>query len=197
MSVVLCTTELCAWALAAMLKLEPRAPERLLESYPETASAMAEAADRDPLFSGVSGKKQTVALLVAIADHESSFRQRVEGDHGKSLGLFQIQPPTANRDAEELFSPTISSRVAIELVRQSMRICRDRPLEERLSWYAGGGPTCPDHPRALVASRQMFSLAKRVLALNGNGDTMKSVRLAPSSSPRTRDALIRIEKNTR
>lgn len=40
----------------------------------------------------VSSSKQELKTLVAIARVESNFRNRVVGDGGKSVGMFQIQP---------------------------------------------------------------------------------------------------------
>lgn len=47
-------------------------------------------AERGPLFKGEDGERRTVALLVAVAFRESTFRVDAVGDHGRSMCAFQI-----------------------------------------------------------------------------------------------------------
>lgn len=47
-------------------------------------------AERGPLFKGEDGERRTVALLVAVAFRESTFKADAIGDHGRSVCAFQI-----------------------------------------------------------------------------------------------------------
>lgn len=156
---------LAAWVLSAMHALVPRAP--WLDSYPSTALAIAAASESAPLFAGDAGPRRTAALLLAVARHESSFDPAALGDRGASVGLFQVNPSTAEKSRAELLDPASAAPVAAELLRRSMRACAARPLPERLSWYAGGGPSCPATPGALRASREMMSIAAAVFGGKG------------------------------
>lgn len=161
-------SDLSSWVLAAMTTLQPPSTTtpRIAASYAETAEAVAQAAEEAPLFDGPNGTRETAALLLGIALHESNFRPWIKGDHDRSHGLFQVQPPTIRGlggDGDDLLSPKPAARAAVIVARASMRSCRSRPLEERLSWFAGGGPECPNNQEALGDSRAMFAIARRVL----------------------------------
>jgi len=124
-----------AWILALMLLVQPRAPWRA--SYEATAAAIAQVVEEsEPLFQGPLGRPRTAALLVSLAWFESTLKPDAMGDHGQAHGLYQVH------GHGELVDPLEATRVALELVRQSFRACRARPLEERLAWYAGGGYDC-------------------------------------------------------
>lgn len=76
-----------AFVLACMLSLAGGDPARLLA----LAGAIdATVAARGPIFQGADGARRTVALLVAIAWRESSFRVDAVGDHGRSVCAYQI-----------------------------------------------------------------------------------------------------------
>lgn len=66
------------------------------------------------------------ALLKAVCDVESSWRSRVVGDHGRSIGLCQVRVDTAKtflpkvrptRLRQALFNPTVNLTVAAKLLR--------------------------------------------------------------------------------
>jgi len=134
----------------------------------EVSEAIAQASNQDPLFpSREDGCFRTAAILVAIAWHESRFQPSVVGDNGKSFGLYQIQPPTANAlgrpiTTNMLTNPRDASFVAVDLVRQSMTHCASRPWEERLSWYVSSRG-CPDHPTIVKKSFSRMLLADKIV----------------------------------
>jgi Transglycosylase SLT domain len=155
-------TPLALWALSIMVYLQPAAP--WLDSYPTTATALAYAAEDAPLFKGPHGTEQTVALLLSIAWFESRFDPSARGDHGASLGLFQIAPGTAGSFVakDDLLDPALAARTALRLVRQSFAICQERPQDERLAWYTHGGPDCS--PLGVSTSRNRMLKAAWLFA---------------------------------
>lgn len=145
------TTPLAALALAMMLRAQPSAP--WADTYPSTAKAVAEAAHASPVFAGGDGEQRTVALLVSMAWFESTFNPAAVGDNGRSVCLFQIHETNwkwLGVTREALQDVRVCARTAVRMVHQSFRVCRARPLEERLGWYAAGGPDCT---RGLSPSR--------------------------------------------
>lgn len=152
---------LVSWCLAIMAVLVPKAP--WTDSYPREAEAFVTAAERDPLFKGPRGVERTIDYELSVASFESVFDPSAKGDRGASLGLFQITPATAKPYqgqahalravwgdtfdpwrpvSEELLEPEGAAPLAIRLMRVSFWICRDRPRDERLGWYAAGGFGC-------------------------------------------------------
>jgi hypothetical protein len=149
-------TSLAAWLLFILTRLEPSASWQ--DTYVETAFSIADAAEERPLFHGPRGAAATALLLASVAKFESDFDPGAVGDHGASLGLFQVNRVHASE--RELLTPGSAARVARDLMAVSMRICRARPLVERLGWYAWGRDGC-DH--ALEKSRHRFELAQRLM----------------------------------
>jgi hypothetical protein len=151
-----------AWVIGIMYELQPSAP--WVHSYAETADAIASASNSDPLFKDDDGAVKTASILIALALHESHFQPNAIGDHGKSFGLFQIQPPTAHVDASLLLLPRNAALIAIDLIRTSMqKMCANRPYAERLAWYAAGGPVCSTHHKATEASSTVLHIAKKIV----------------------------------
>lgn len=141
--------------------------------FPEIATAISTASNHDPLFPHrKEGCAATAAVLVAIAWHESNFRPNAVGDNGESLGLYQIQPPTAKIDGKLLLIPRNASYVAIDLVRTSFRQCKDKPWEERLSWYISSGYGCHRSEKIRELSRVRMQTATKALA--GAGPKLES-----------------------
>ncbi len=131
-----------------MLRLEPHSPHQ--STFYETAVAIVNAADTT----------EDIADLLAVAWHESRFNAREVGDGGASLGLFQIQPPTARAPAEELFEPKTAAKHAIRLLKMSRKICSGLPRNQRFAWYAAGGPSCST--RGTQASYEMSGIAATI-----------------------------------
>lgn len=140
---------LLAWILSLMLSLQPAAPWR--EDYYHVAKGILEGAKAIPVFSGQHGVFRTIALNVSLAWHESRFNRYARGDQGKSWGLFQYQNHGTPEDAAE------QTKQANRLILQSFRVCKDKPLNERLGWYAAGGNGCE---RGLRESRNRMNKAK-------------------------------------
>jgi Transglycosylase SLT domain len=150
------------WILSLMLGLQPRAP--WLASYEDTAKAIATVVEAEvPLFTGERGREKTAALMVALAWAESRFNPGAVGDHGLSVGLYQMSSanlpsPEGYRRADLLGHPIASSEVALHMLRQSFAVCAARPLNERLAWYASGDSYCQ---RGQSESRYRVGLAMR------------------------------------
>lgn len=149
------------WVLAVMMKLQPTAPREVLATYGETSEAIADAATRDPLFSGEDGAIRTASVLLAIAFYESHFIPTAIGDHGRSFGLFQINATNfPNLTGNALLSPRDAAPIAIKLIRTSLRNCGEFPWNERLGWYAAGRGQCREAGRK--ASKPRMFLADKI-----------------------------------
>jgi hypothetical protein len=147
---------LAMWVLSLMINLQPLAPWR--ESYPDTATAIARASSTFPVFEGAYGAKRTAALLVSLAWFESRFDPQAKGDHGASLGLFQINGSHAK--SIELLEPAWAPYHALSLIKRSFEVCHAQPVDDRLSWYAAGGVGCSE--AGAIKSRHRMALARRL-----------------------------------
>jgi len=129
--------------LAMMALLQPSAPWK--DNYETVARGLLSGATASPVFEGQYGVQRTIALDVSLAWFESRFDQHAIGDNGAAHGLYQVHAKEA---------PTVEEQTkqANEMIKASFRICKNRPLEERLGWYASGGNGC-DRPGGLKASR--------------------------------------------
>jgi hypothetical protein len=126
---------LATWILGLLVVLQPNAPWKA--TYEQTAKAIAQVVEEEPpLFEGDMGKYKSAALMSSLAWFESTLNPSATGDHGVSHGLFQVQGHGDLRD------PLDAARASYAMVRQSFRICKARPIEERLAWYAAGGYDC-------------------------------------------------------
>lgn len=68
-------------------------------------------------------------LLMSVAKHESHFSRavllcHVRGDHGRSLGAYQLQPRN-DRERRDACDVTRASRLALARVRESIATCGD------------------------------------------------------------------------
>lgn len=144
-----------------------RANNDAIRSFGEIAAAIAKASTEDPLFPHVAeGSEMTAAILVAIAWHESRFQRSAVGDHGRSFGLYQIQPPSAKIDSKMLTVPRSASFVAIDLVRKSIQHCveKKRNWREALAWYAASSDYGAKHPKIVRQSVVRMETAAAVFA---------------------------------
>jgi len=105
-------------------------------SYVETATAIVTACEERPAFGSA---ERCAAVLTAIAYHESRFQPDAIGDGGQSRGVWQVSRAWGLAPAAPVLE---HARLAAELVDRSEHICHDRPLDERLGWYAAGGRGC-------------------------------------------------------
>lgn len=110
-----------------------------------------------PLFKGDEDKTRTAALSVAIAFRESSFRNDVASPTNDHC-LFQI-----NRRPDLAKDPAACARVAIVMLRESMRMCPDHPI----AFYAAGPGACSNERAKRISndrmhlSRSLFHAAGR------------------------------------
>lgn len=94
----------------------------------------------EPFFEGEAGAKATALLLVAIANVESQFVERIEQcrcrkrecDNGRSKGLWQIMrgDPAMCSDRKK------QARAALEVLREGRRMCGD--IRRTLGVYNSG-----------------------------------------------------------
>lgn len=112
----------------------------------EMAEAIARAADGDP---------RLAATLVAVGWGESRFQTDAVGDHGQSVGPWQISRYWKPGETVEEQAMT-----AARLIRLSWRVCKSRPLADRLAWYAAGGAGCPE--AGVKASQWRMRLAAKL-----------------------------------
>lgn len=141
------------WVLDVMTKTVPNDTFTVRVTYDETAEAIAMAANQNPIFPGKDGAVQTASFLLAIAYHESRFNPTAVGDHGASLGLFQIQMNTAHVSANMLLVPREAAPIAINLIKTSKVVCGHFGWSEQLGWYCAGGNGCKARGRAQSRSR--------------------------------------------
>lgn len=143
---------LAAWILSLMVTLQPEAPWK--DTYPATAAAIDQVVEEQPsLFTDDhEGRAKTASLLVALAWSESSFKPNAVGKRGVR-GLYQIGAKG------DLSDPLKASRLALEMMRESFRLCSARKVEERLAVYAAGGTSCKDPP-ADALNKSRFRVAK-------------------------------------
>ncbi len=133
------------FVLNAMLGLAPG------RDHATNATAMARVVlSEPPLFKGDESRLKTAALIVAIAFRESSFRNDVTSKTHDSC-LMQV-----NRRPELATDPEECVRVAMTMLRESMRMCR-----EPLAFYAEGPRGC-DSERAKRISRDRMGIAARL-----------------------------------
>lgn len=185
-------TPLAAWALSVMVGLAASSPYRA--TFDATAEGLVEAAQAAPLFTGDQGVEQTIAVELAIAFRESGFKVDATGDcnglpagsplcpraRAMSLGLFQISrfnAPWLGVTADDLVGPPkTQATLALVMIRRSFQICVNKPLEERLGWYAVGGEGCKDSG----AGRARMRLAKSILVRWASPSSVAPTDVSPS-----------------
>lgn len=132
--------------LAAMASLAPSRDHTI------NGTAIAEVVlSERPLFKGDDGRRKTAALVVAIAFRESSFRNDIKSRTDDSC-MMQI-----NRRPELALDVVACVRVAMVMLRESMRMCPDYPI----AFYASGPGAC-ENVRAQRISRDRMALAQRL-----------------------------------
>jgi hypothetical protein len=167
-----------AWILAIITLAAPpgRFPARESEAdararYALIATAADNAARAAPLFAGPEGHRRTVALLLAVAVHESGLRVDVDrgelrGDGGQSWCLMQVHVGDG-KTPEGWTGPELAADHAkcfiagAHLLRRSLVACRESPPDDRLAAYASG--SCA---RGLPESRVIIGMARRWLDRN-------------------------------
>lgn len=118
-----------AWALAAMVRLEPHMLAREAEAV-EIAEAIG----------AVSGSVRDAADLVAVWHLETGrtgdCTQR--GDHGHSVSCFAVWVCPGEHCLPAIVDVEYAARLALERLRESERACRDLKPENAWSLYTTG-----------------------------------------------------------
>lgn len=136
-----------AVVLAFMLALVPKGDHAV------NAAAIASVVDSErPLFKDDSSKRRTAALIVAIAWRESGLRNEAVSKTNDHC-MMQV-----NRRPDLAKDPEACVRVAMTMLRESMRICPAHPI----AFYAEGPKGC-NSPRAQRISRDRMAIAARLL----------------------------------
>lgn len=108
----------------------------------------------EPLFKDDASRVKTAALVVAIAFRESAFRNDVTSKTADSC-MMQV-----NRRPDLAADPEACVRVALGMLRESMRVCPESPI----AFYASGPGGCTN-ARAQRISRDRMAIAKRLAAV--------------------------------
>jgi len=157
-----------AWITSVLLALAtalyPRTP---VPDLRELARAIDVAAHKTPL-PGEDGVVEMAVELSVLAATEGHLRADAVGVdfYGTSMGAWQIHETTLGylgATREDTFDLEVAARLAAKLVKKSHEVCRARAWEERLAWFASGGPTC-SVTEGLAASRRRMRLAEWVQA---------------------------------
>lgn len=135
------------FVLAAMALLAPG------RDHTELGGAIARVVDVDrPLFEQDESRVRTAAVIVAIGFRESTFRNEVVSRTDDHCFLQVHARPDLAKD------PVECVRIALGMIRASMRVCPAHPL----SFYAAGPGGCTS-PRAQRISRDRMWLAARLV----------------------------------
>ena len=108
-------------------------------------------ASEEPLVKGDPDKLRSAALLIAIAFRESSFRLDAKSATN-DFCFYQIH----NRP-ELASDPVTCTRVAIRMLRESIRMCKSHPV----AFFASGPGAC-SNARAQRISNDRVRLAGRI-----------------------------------
>ncbi len=149
---------------AAPAVARPRRPARPVVVQHEAPAAVHAAATAAAKAAPLSvGRRSTRDLLLAIADHESSFRPSVmrcteTGDGGKAHGAYQLHPETFwDHTADEVCaSDVLQARLALTAIRAYLTMFPHLGVEGAVRGYASG------HPRKdTAAAREILELWRK------------------------------------
>ncbi len=137
------------FVLAAMASLAPG------RDHAEAGTAIARVVLAEPpLFRDDESRRKTAALVVAIGFRESSLRNDVKSKTDDHCMMQVNRRPDLALDVEKCV------RVALAMLRESMRMCPEHPI----AFYASGPGAC-SNARAQRISRDRMALAKRLAVL--------------------------------
>lgn len=105
-----------------------------------------------PLFKGDESRIRTASLITAMAFRESSFRNDVKSKTNDHCLMQVNQRPDLAED------PAKCVRVAMAMLRESMRMCPEHPI----AFYASGPGACTN-ARAQRISRDRMAMAARLV----------------------------------
>jgi hypothetical protein len=135
------------FVLASMALLAPG------RDHSVNAASIAAVVDAErPLFKGDDDRRRTAALVVAIAFRESTFYNAAKS---KTADHCMMQ---VNRRPDLAEDPTKCVRVALSMLRESVRMCPAFPV----AFYASGPGAC-ENARAQRISRDRMALAARLV----------------------------------
>ena len=178
------TEILFQWTLRVMQSLQPAAPWS--PTFSESAQVLVQAAETSPLYPvEQDGVRRTLALLLSIANFESSLKPDAEGDcdpkdreksgmckkgaRGHSLCMFQVGESnlktlgTTRDEIQHDFA--VCARSAVTLIKVSFGVCRAKAAEDQLAQYAAGGSACGGPKgEGLLESRHRMAKAKWIFA---------------------------------
>jgi hypothetical protein len=127
---------------------------------PAPASLVAAATTAAKAAPLAQGREATRDLLLAIAEHESSFREsivrcHVRGDNGRAHGAYQLHTEAfGDHSAGEVCaSDALQARLALTVLRQYMKMFPHLGIVGAVRGYASGRP------------RQDTAAAREILAL--------------------------------
>lgn len=147
---------LVTYLVAAMIawvpvKAQAESPEDTMARYESIARAAASVAfdpSEEPLFVGPDARIQTALFMLSIASFESSYQRTVDlgagrGDHGRSYCLMQIRVGDGTTHEgwtgrQLVTDRTLCFRAALHILHGSFNVCRNLPVEDRMSAYATG-----------------------------------------------------------
>lgn len=156
-------TPLATWLLAIIVYVQPHAPWSA--TYEATAASIARVVESEPpLFAGALGRERTAVVLLETAVEEGALRPDAVGDHGTSLCMMQVSSSNLERlgvTREQILTDVETClRAGLRMMRASMSVCRERPLEERQAQYLAGGGDCEANEVALRRSRHRMRRAQ-------------------------------------
>ena len=142
-------SQLAAYLLSAMNAFYPQSnhafheqaevTESRYEAFADDVATVVLNAEVQPLFAGDAGRAKTGLLLISISSFESMFIDDVVtcvrgGDHNHSWGPFQTQRE------KELTCTSVqdASVVALDMIRESFRVCHGLPETAHLAEYTDG-----------------------------------------------------------
>ena len=98
------------------------------------AEAIADAVRDDPQSPLLGSYKNEAQLMLEYAWRESTFRTNAVGDHGSSLGLFQLQ----RLSKEVAFNPKQSAVIWLQRAHDAYEKCSDNDESDRLAALCSG-----------------------------------------------------------
>lgn len=173
-----------AWVASILVAVEGAdAPHK--GTFEKTSAEIAAEAFRSPLFDGEEGGTKTAAILVAVYRFESHNDPSAAGDCAKStkfgtcapgstphsFGLGQVNESNFKwlgiPSAEAYLADVgLQVRTSLRMMHSSFKICRTRPVEDRLAWYAAGRDGCPTADDPVKKSRARMRLGQALYAKN-------------------------------
>jgi len=141
------------------------APYLAIREYGETSTGIARAANEDPLFpTHPSGSEATACILIACAWEATQLLKT--SAQSPTLGLYGLRtPPKSRIDGGVLMIAHTGSLVAIDRIRESMRITEKRGWVEKLAPFMAERYGEKGHRNAVECSVRAYRASGRVMGL--------------------------------